>query len=381
LIDSLRGIAALSVALFHLTWASFRGFEDTGALHFIGVICQWGYLGVPVFFIISGFVIAATIKPLEVNLQYIGKFALKRAIRLDPPYWLSMAVDISFLYITIHVFHKVGELPSISKVLAHIFYLQGLLGIRNIAAMYWTLCLEVQFYLFLCLVFAISRRASHINPRFNLGKYLVIGIFTITVFLSLLITTTYISNPIQGLFLSHWYLFALGATCYWASITRQVPQNVFYFFCICTGIAFIIKMQQDLKLALETFAGLITVGLIFIAATKGKMSVWLNNKTLLYLGSISYSLYLFHAIVGERFIGIIQEWLLPKLGIHLQSNWAGILLFIGATAVSIIASHLVFLLVEKPSVKISKAIKPGSRSSLFNDLRGNKLKYDLAETN
>lgn len=378
-IDSLRGIAALSVALFHLSWAAFKDFDHKGLIENIGVITQWGYLGVPIFFVISGFVIAATIKPREVNFHYIGKFIVKRATRLDPPYWLSMALDISLVLVTIHLFHIASKLPTFSTVLAHLFYLQGLLGIRNIAAMYWTLCLEVQFYIFVSLIFAIANKLFALNTT-SAPKYFIAGIFSITVLLSLLIAADKIQNPLQGLFLSHWYLFALGATCYWSTIANTIPKKAFIFYCAIVPLVFLAKMHVDFKVAVESMAGIATAAFIYTAAVNRKMSTWLNSRTLLYLGSISYSLYLFHAIVGERFISFFQQWLAPKLHLDTHSTIYAIFLFVGALAVSIVASHLVYICVERPSMNISKRIRPGNSSSLLSDIRGNgsETKYALA---
>jgi len=373
LVDSLRGIAALSVALFHLSWASFKDFEHTGVLEDIGLVLQWGYLGVPIFFVISGFVIAATIKPQEVTFHYIGKFFIKRAIRLDPPYWLSMALDISLVFFTIHVFHIASNMPSFNTVLAHIFYLQGLLGIRNIAAMYWTLCLEVQFYLFLSLIFAIANKLFAALGKDAAPKYFIVGTLLTTLITSLLIASNQIEN------LAH--MFILGAMCYWATIAKKVPSKIFFVYCAAVSLVFFAKKNIDFKIAIESLVGIATAVLLFAAAAKNKMSTWLNSRVLLYFGSISYSLYLFHAIVGERFISVFQRFLLPHLGLSFHSAGYGILLFLGATAVSILASHLVYVLIEKPSMNISKRIKPGNGASIFSDIRGNKIKTSYVPAN
>lgn len=356
MVDSLRGIAALAVVFLHLTWAAFRGFENSPVISDILDVAKWGFLGVPIFFVISGFVIAATLKQRAVNFTYTGKFIAKRAIRLDPPYWLSIALDISLLVIAINVFGMAGELPSASAVFAHLFYAQELLGIPHIGVMYWTLCLEVQFYIFLCLTFLAANKLK--------SAHLPAVVIAVTALASLAISSGYVRNPIPGLFLSHWYLFVLGAVCYWTTISRQVSGIFFFAYIALCIAAYPAQSKLNFDTGLGTIVALATALLLFAAVHRDKMSSWLNNRVLLYFGSISYSLYLFHSIVGERFIALLQEVLLPKLGLQIQSSLYALALFVGAFAVSVITAHFVYMLVERPTTKLSKRIKPDSQMEM-----------------
>lgn len=364
-VDGLRGIAALSVALYHIHGPAFKDIESIPTT-LLSSIFQFGYLGVPIFFVISGFVIAATINPGEVTFKYIGKFIVKRATRLDPPYWLSIALDIFLIYLTIQLFHIASHLPSIPQVISHLFYLQNLLGYGDIAANYYTLCFEVQFYIFFGLVFAVGGKLRNLFSD-QLYTIFIVFAFGITTLYSLLITANVAVNPIAGLFLSHWYLFMLGAACYWTSITRSISKHVFFVYCILAFALFLFDVGDRLHHSLNTLAALLTALLLYAAATKNKMSTWLSSRPLLYFGSISYSLYLFHGIVGDRTIAFFREWLLPRLSIQINSATA-ILLFFLALALAIVASHLVYTFIEKPSVKVSRKIKPASRTSIIADI-------------
>jgi len=365
-VDGLRGIAALVVALYHIHIPAFKDIDSTSTI-LLSSIFQFGYLGVPIFFVISGFVIAATVKPAEVTFKYIGKFIIKRATRLDPPYWLSIALDIFLIYLTIQLFHITSHLPSIPQVASHLFYLQNLLGYGDIAANYYTLCFEVQFYIFFSLVFAVGGNVRNLFSS-QLYTIFIVFILGITTLYSLLITAELAANPIAGLFLSHWYLFMLGAACYWTSIKRSISKHVFFAYCMLVFALFLFDVGDRLYHSLNTLAALLTALLLYAAATKNKMSTWLSSRPLLYFGSISYSLYLFHGIVGDRTIAFFREWLLPRLSIQINSATA-ILLFFLALALAILASHLVYTFIEKPSVKISRKIKPASRTSIISDIR------------
>ncbi len=97
-IDGLRGLAATAVMLHHFT--GHRAFAPSASVlpsianQALGV----GNIGVPIFFVISGFVISNSIGLSRVDTYYILNFALRRSIRLDPPYWctilLIVALDI-----------------------------------------------------------------------------------------------------------------------------------------------------------------------------------------------------------------------------------------------------------------------------------------------
>src|SRR5690242_16570069 len=84
-VDGLRGIASLMVVAYHL-----------GARTDLGVVTSYGYLGVGIFFVLSGFVIASVANGGAISLGYIGRFAARRVVRLDIPYWLSMVIAIAF---------------------------------------------------------------------------------------------------------------------------------------------------------------------------------------------------------------------------------------------------------------------------------------------
>ena len=169
-IDGLRALAAMAVFMVHATGilhvavASHR----SGVADAVVRASGYGPLGVDVFFVISGFVIAYSIRDDPVTLGYAGRFAVRRSLRLDPPYWCAIAVGTLWIAAR-HRLGSAGEpLPTVPQVLSHLAYLQGILGQRNIIIVFWTLCLEVQLYLaFITLLLAsrwVPRRA-----RFDLG--------------------------------------------------------------------------------------------------------------------------------------------------------------------------------------------------------------------
>ncbi len=90
-IDALRGIAAFSVACYHIN--RYGPLWEPASRFIPGLFQFWfdlGWMGVQVFFVISGFVIAYSVRNARVTPGYLANYALRRSIRLDPPYWTTI---------------------------------------------------------------------------------------------------------------------------------------------------------------------------------------------------------------------------------------------------------------------------------------------------
>jgi peptidoglycan/LPS O-acetylase OafA/YrhL len=367
-IDALRGLAALSVALFHLYGSSMEGLRHM-IPEWISAVFDRGFVGVAGFFVISGFVIAASVGEARVDGRYIGKFALKRSVRLDPPYWLSMALDLTLLALTIKFFHSTVDWPSTAKILSHFIYAQDLMSYGSIADIYWTLCLEVQFYIFYVLVLAILMRSNqgrlftenkHFTP---IACFLLFG----AGIYSLLIRCGAMYNPIPGLFLSHWCWYFLGVLSYWCAVKKRLHPGYFWGFVLLLALSISYGLLDGRRQISEATAGLTAI-FIYWVTIKGKHSTYLNWRPLTLLGTVSYSLYLFHAIIGERVVELLREELLPRsIFGYVSTPLEGAMVMTLAFAVVFFVCHLVFIFVEKPSMAISKRIKPAQKGKLLAD--------------
>src|SRR4051812_27315220 len=92
-IDALRGIAAIAVMLFHLDANQLLQTLLTSIPVLFATVIRQGFLGVQIFFVLSGFVVAHTAATDDVNLRYVGRFMLRRSIRLDPTYWAAIVLE------------------------------------------------------------------------------------------------------------------------------------------------------------------------------------------------------------------------------------------------------------------------------------------------
>ena len=162
-IDFLRGIAALSVAWFHFTNGNVD-FLDPGLLKFSG---KYGYLGVEIFFVISGFIIPYSLWRSQFNLRSHWKaFLAKRIIRLHPAYLASIILTIFLWYAsTLHPSFQ-GQPPNLNllNLLLHLGYLNGVFNQPWISPVFWTLGIEFQYYLLILLIWPfLSSRKNYQN--------------------------------------------------------------------------------------------------------------------------------------------------------------------------------------------------------------------------
>lgn len=328
-IQALRGIAALWVVLFH----AMKG-EHIEALYealpdvISAIVFDAGHFGVAIFFTLSGFVIAHSLDSKPMTIASWGRFMLRRSIRLDPTYWASIATVISLGILTAVIKGGSADVPGADSILAHLTYLQIILGFKGIDPVYWTLAYEVQFYA----VFALAMMV----PRYRLLLFA----------LALASAAGIFSDLHPGIFLLFWASFFVGAVARFAVsdlrwLTGLLP--------LCGLLAF----SSDFGAVNAATAGILWVG-----AYSGWGENGLNFRWLQHLGAISYSLYLFHnpitGAVGLVARNIIGEGVIADI------------IELGAIIVICLAvAHVVWLCVERPSHQLSKRIdftrKPKAR--------------------
>ncbi|MFJ2749644.1 acyltransferase family protein [Streptomyces sp. NPDC087297] len=151
-LDGLRLIAALMVTAFHFcafdNWSSPRwGVATAEVFPAFQPVASYGWLGVELFFLISGFVICMSCWGRSVR-----DFAVSRLIRLYPAYWFAVLFTTTVLFFT-----RDGNTGfTATRVLTNLTMLQEPLGVRNIDPSYWTLWAELRFYLLFAAVCAMG---------------------------------------------------------------------------------------------------------------------------------------------------------------------------------------------------------------------------------
>jgi len=324
-IQALRGLAALWVVLFHISAGGHITHLEAQLPLAADRLFTAGHLGVAIFFALSGFVIAHSVRGVSITPGYVGRFMLRRSIRLDPPYWASILFVVAMAALSARIKGVSIELPTLPQTVAHLFYLQTLLGFRQINWVYWTLTYEVQFYLVLVVLIMIGQRMRIGSPLMALVPFLA----TVGLWLGL------VSIP-TGLFINLWHSFVAGALAYWAKTDRLA----LYLLALLCGVSLLLSADAFTVLSLLTAVGL------HLSYRWGYLFRGLDWRWLQFLGTVSYSLYLTHnPVVGA--VGFIS------------ARWFGseVATLILSIAASIGFAALFWFLLERPSLALAHHIR------------------------
>jgi peptidoglycan/LPS O-acetylase OafA/YrhL len=336
-VDALRGVAALWVVVFHAYGKNLlpmTGYRYPEPIHWI---LNNGFLGVDIFFVISGFVIMQSMLGARVTPSYLGRFALRRSLRLDPPYWATIAAMIVLSYIMnrLQNDHAKLPLPTWDSVVAHLFYLQWFLGYPQIVGVFWTLCYEIQFYLVLALFLGVWQWKRDWLP----SRWVLFG--PLWVFAALSITG--VVQPTPALFVYGWPYFFLGVVLNWVHNREERP----IAFAIVAAATLALTPFAPTKAVIGLITALVTAGAIYLVSVQGWLATMTLGRVLQYLGRISYSLYLVHMLFGTP----VVRFGLRRLG-TMDFAHASILIAL-CVAVSILGAHIMYVLIERPAVRLS----------------------------
>lgn len=322
-LDVLRGLAAFMVLAYHFLYRYSDVFGAPALVPPIpGVPVKYlGYIPVYAFFMISGFVIFWTIE----RSGTAGDFAFSRFSRLYPAYWI--AVILTGLVAVTYPFPESFVVVTLGSWLVNLTMLQEYFRVPNIDGVYWSLNVEMTFYLW---VFAAkkfgwlphARRALHIWA---------------------LLTTAYgFFNPdvnsipwpiVTFLLLAHGQFFIVGIVCYgiWKSgrVTREDGLLLFL-----TTVAIWLRYPPVVCVVMTGFTG------IFLALAFRRLG-WIVNPILMWLGAISYSLYLIHENIGFVAMELLE-----------LSPVAEILV---ATVLSLAGASVLTFAVERPLLRKMRA--------------------------
>jgi peptidoglycan/LPS O-acetylase OafA/YrhL len=340
-LDGLRGIAAMWVVLFHFHEDGRIAALQTALPGWLNTsLFTAGHFGVPIFFVLSGFVIAYAIGDDHVDRRYFGRFALRRLIRLDLPYWASIAITLGYAVVKMKLRPSAADvpLPTSGQIIAHLFYLQDFLHIPNINWVYWTLCFEVQFYLLFCallgIAYALQQHAGDQRP-----KQLVFLVAAVVSIAWPLIPALHL----PGLALTRFYGFLLGTFACW-TLRGTLTAQWFALYALLVG-AVGIRTRDSFAAAC-----LVAVAAILLAGRRGALESWLRFRWLQFLGRISYSLYLLHIPVSGAVYFVLGRFMA-------SSSSGSLVAMLLAIAANCLAAQLFWWCVERPSTALSRRVR------------------------
>ncbi|MEN0055553.1 MAG: acyltransferase [Mucilaginibacter sp.] len=302
----LRAIAALAVCAIHFKLNTGITLNKT-----FNYIIDNGHQGVTVFFVISGFILPISLYRKGYKISGFFNFIIKRSLRVDPPFWFSI-----LLLFTIGFYPL--SLIKVSTILAHITYTVPFFnGQHWFTEVYWTLSIEFQFYLILGLLFPVFMKLPKL----------------ITVSLLVLISYFCLRFTVRWFIISYVYQFTFGFIAF-LGYTQLIKAKEFWISFI--GFTLLICFSKSIISGLVPFFTVLAIILI-----KSRKIEPIGN----FLGTISYSIYLVHipvmAFVGHIFSG----YSLTPIALC------------GLYVITIIpAAYIMYMIVERPALKLSKRV-------------------------
>ncbi len=311
-VEYLRGLAALSVTWFHLT--------NTYSMNWVRQSGSLGWLGVEAFFVISGFIIPYSLHRSGYTLRDFPNFMLRRIVRLEPPYIISIALVLVLWELSARAPGFAGEPPSygLPQIAAHLFYLIPFTSYSWLNVVYWTLAYEFAFYLSAGVSWPILAKRS---------IWLTVAIFLLVFFISKL--------PLVFLF-----LIGISGVRYFLHIDKLTSTVAAILLS-----TIMLYYYSGLPVAV---VGVAAIAIIVFSAIP-------RLYFLSFLGEISYSLYLIHVPLGGRVVNLGKRFV--------DTAPYEFLLSITALATCIGFSFLYMRFIEAPAKRAARRIRIGQTSS------------------
>lgn len=298
-LDALRGIAVLSVLLFHYTHRYQAFFEHPKDPWFD---FKLGEYGVNLFFIISGFVIFMSLEKTRKPMDFV----VARFSRLYPVYWTTIIVT----FLAVHLFSLPGREVGIIAAVLNLTMLQSWLMAPPVDGVYWTLTVELTFYVLMFIAYL-----THQLP--NIERWGLFWLALMAFNLNIL--------PLFGLnipwfigvtkLFDYGHLFFAGILFYNLK-TRGGSRLRYTALALCLAMDFVLHQEPSAMVLISCFF------LLFYLFTIGRLG-WIAWKPMVFLGTISYSLYLVHQNIGYILInklhamgaGPVMRLVIPSVGV------------------------------------------------------------------
>jgi len=328
-LDLLRFIAAAAVVLYHyITCFPNPAHVEGTVVETLSALTRYGYMGVDLFFMISGFVILWS----SIDRDPVG-FVISRLSRLYPAFWVSLAITSLCVFLIAEAVPHV-EVPPLDKwtLAANATMIPATLNAPLIEGVYWTLEIEIRFYALVTAVL-LCRQMHRIEG-------ILYG------WLAISIVGMFVEMPwiVRFLFIEPYAPFFVAGCLFYLVLSRgrTLPRlSALVVAAICS--MFVAHSQREGFITPDPISAIVVPGLvllffgIFVALTFRKR-VPVGDR-FARLGSITYPLYLVHGLIGF----LIYELLHPHVGV-------GFALLI-ITAVIITLSWLITVLVDIPARK------------------------------
>ena len=322
ILDILRFFAAFWIVLYHYTFFGYLCNKMTVLnLQELGYFFKYGFLGVELFFMISGFVIL-----MSLENKNIVSFVKSRFLRLYPTFFISM----SLTSLVVFYFGGMRYTVTLTEYIINLSMISDIFHVKYIDGVYWTLLFELKFYFIILLLLFFQQ------------------IKNIRIYLSIWLTISYINyfSPlpkIMNFFLMPEYAgyFIVGALFYLSYQSKfQLKDLILIFLTYIINNLYLIEYIKFLREFLQTdFSSLfiiviLTVFYIIFAILGSKYFLFnRRSKSIIFiLGAMTYPLYLIHENIGfiifNHFFETLNKYILLSLVLALMLFLAYIIYFL-----------------------------------------------------
>lgn len=374
-LDGLRGVAVLLVLWYHVWEISWL----PAPAPWLQFLPETGFIGVHLFFFLSGFVITFPfVRALVREAKPPGwrHFAWRRFVKIVPSYVLSIALAYAIGYA-----QRQDSTPALPAILTHLLFIHTwfLQTYGSINGVLWTLAVEVEFYLLFPLIWWCFSRSPWLTGAAMIGcaiawRYALAACCYHT------LLTTYSENLPGYLDIFACGMLAAWIYCRYAGIakTRAVRFAPLLF---AAGVVATLALLESLY-SYRMYDQWATVwqvgrrewfGVAFAAVALGALwsprlvALLLANRVLVFLGMISYNLYLYHQLIARE---LLWHRVPPYAGDpHASLHWQ-VLYTVVAVATTIAEAALVTYLFERPLLRLPN---PSSARALLRSW-GNAVK-------
>jgi peptidoglycan/LPS O-acetylase OafA/YrhL len=351
-LDSLRAIAVIFVIIGH--WITFDIFINRIAL---------GPIGVDIFFVLSGFLISRILFDARNETEVLGtpkttaikNFYIRRTLRIFPIYYLLILVVYIFADSSgTHI--RENYLYYLTYTSNYYFYFTQ--DFDGIMAHLWSLAVEEQFYLIWPWMMLFA------NKKYLLP--IILSCITIGVVSQCLLYGVPMKD---GLTFTCLDAFGLGALLSWVMTYAPGKLKQFYRFVSYGAIVFLVLFYLHMtqpafhELPVRTLASFLALYVITYIVINDrdnslKFKFLFNNKVLLFVGKISYGIYLYHLFVPnmlyQKIINVYLNPLLPD--VVYVTHWQALYLVENAIML-VLLSWLSYQYIEKPFLSLKKRFK------------------------
>ncbi|MFU2328098.1 acyltransferase family protein [Pseudomonas sp. NFX98] len=335
-LDLLRFLAAIAVVIFHYAFRGYAGGNMSVMPYpLLAEPAKYGYLGVELFFMISGFVILMT-----ASNNTLKHFFISRAVRLYPAFWVCCTIT----FIITLAIGQPRYTATFYQYVVNMTLLSDFMSIPSIDGVYWSLFVEIKFYLLISVLLAFKKIEK-------IETYLVLWLLISAM------TEAFSFGKLRSILITDYSAyFIAGATFYliWTEgITKtRLSLLIGSLALACyTAIVFakLLETIYPTQFNLVIICSIITIFFMtfYLIATNKTIAIGAWNWTA--LGALTYPLYLLHQMIGFMIFNIAY----PAVNPHL--------LLWGTTALMIAASYIIH---KKAEVPISNLLRKLLSTSL-----------------